>query len=98
VPGAGDSGEETGGAKGPSEGHEQPRRRSGALENGPERIQEFRHFNATEDQLKRQGSPSGDGRRDGLNRLNLALFMAILKNIGMGRPGSPSRTDWENTV
>jgi hypothetical protein len=66
VPGAGDSGEETGGAKGPSEGHEQPRRRSGALENGPERIQEFRHFNATEDQLKRQGSPSGDGRRDGL--------------------------------
>jgi hypothetical protein len=66
VPGAVDSGEETGGARGPAEGHEQPSRPSRAPENGPERIQESRHFHAPEDQPKRQGSPSGGGRRDGL--------------------------------
>jgi hypothetical protein len=66
VLGAGDSGEETGGARGPAAGHAQPSRPSRALENGRERIQESRHFHAPEDQLKRQGSPSSGGRRDGL--------------------------------
>jgi hypothetical protein len=66
VPGAGDSGEEMGGARGTAEGHEHPSRRSRALENGPEMIQESRHFHALEDQPNRQGSPSGGGRRDGL--------------------------------
>jgi hypothetical protein len=66
VPGAGNSGEETGGAKGPAEGHEQPSRQSRALENGPVRIQESRQLHAPEDQPKRQGSPSGGARRDGL--------------------------------
>jgi hypothetical protein len=66
VPGAGHSGEETGGARGPAEGHGQPSKRSRARENGPETIQESRHFHAPEDQTKRQGSPSDGGRRDRL--------------------------------
>jgi hypothetical protein len=66
VPGAGDSGEETGGARGPAEGHAQPSRPSRALENGRERIQESRHFHVPEDQPQRQGSTSSGGRRDGL--------------------------------
>jgi hypothetical protein len=44
VLGAGGSGEETGGAKGPVEGHEQPSRPLRAPVNGPKRIQESRHF------------------------------------------------------
>jgi hypothetical protein len=66
VPGAGDAGEETSGVRVTAEGHEQPSRLSRAPESEPERIQESRHFHAPEDQAKRQGSPSGGGRRDGL--------------------------------
>jgi hypothetical protein len=64
--GAGDSGEENGGARGPAEGNEQPSRPLRAPQNVPERIQESRHFHVTEDQPKRQGNPTGGGRRDGI--------------------------------